>query len=60
MFESSEPAGVDGFFFSEHKNPVYDFLRKGSKAMGLVSALKEPQAEIKASEQNLSDFSRYL
>ena len=26
-----------GSIFSEHKNPEYDFLRKGSKAMGAVS-----------------------
>ena len=25
------------WIFSEHKNPEYDFLRKGSKAMGPVS-----------------------
>ena len=34
--------------FSERKNPEYDFLRKGSKA------------EIRDSEQNLSDFSRSM
>ena len=34
-FAGSIPAGVDGFF-SERKNPEYDFLRKGSKAVGLV------------------------
>ena len=31
------PAGVDAFFFSERKNCEYDFLRKGSKAVGPVS-----------------------
>ena len=36
MFAGSIPAGVDGFF-SERKNPEYDFLRKGSKAAGPVS-----------------------
>ena len=51
----------DGFF-SERKNPEYDFLRKGSKAKPWVpcrrfTTRKEPQAEIRASEQNLSDFS---
>ena len=50
--------------FSEHKNPEYDFLWKGSKAMGPMSLdlryIKEPQAEIRASEQNLSDFSRSM
>ena len=33
-FAGSIPARVDGF--SERKNPEYDFLRKGSKAMGPV------------------------
>ena len=32
----SIPARVDGFF-SERKNPRYDFLRKGSKAVGPAS-----------------------
>ena len=35
-FAGSNPAGVDGFF-SERKNPEYDFLWKGSKAVGPVS-----------------------
>ena len=35
-FAGSNLAGVDGFF-SERKNPEYDFLRKGSKAVGPVS-----------------------
>ena len=35
-FAGSNPAGVDGFF-SERKNPEYDFLRNGSKAVGPVS-----------------------
>ena len=39
--------------FSERKNPEYDILQKGSKAV----ACKRPQAEIRVSEQNLSDFS---
>ena len=54
----SNPAGVDGFF--QCKNPEYDLLQKGSKAMGPVDLrhIKEPQAKIRASEQNLSDFSR--
>ena len=30
------PAEFDGFFFSERKNPEYDFLRKGSEAVGPV------------------------
>ena len=35
-FAGSIPAGIDRFF-SERKNPEYDFLRKGSKAVGPVS-----------------------
>ena len=59
-FASSIPAGVDGFF-SERKNPEYDFLRKGSKGSRVLDLrhVKEPQAEIRASEQNL-DFSRSM
>ena len=49
---------------SERKNPEFDFLQKGSKAVGSrvvdLRHIKEPQAEIRASEQNLSDFSRYM
>ena len=29
--------GRGKWIFSERRNPEYDFLRKGSKAMGLVS-----------------------
>ena len=62
-FAGSNPAVVDGLF-SERTNPEYDFLRKGSKAVGLVSSLlrhvKETQIEIRASEQNLSEFSGSL
>ena len=62
-FAGPNPAGVDGFF-SERKISEYDFLRKGSKSVGPVSVdlrhVKEPQTEIGASEQNLSDFSRSL
>ena len=50
--------------FPERKNPGYDFLRKGSKAVGPrvvdLRHVKEPQAEIRASDQNLSDFLRSL
>ena len=46
--------GRGGWIFSECKTPEYDFLRKGSKAMGPVVVdlryVKEPQAEIRASE----------
>ena len=34
LASGSEVRGFDGFFFSERKNPEYDFLRKGSKAVG--------------------------
>ena len=60
-FAGSIPAVVDAFF-SERKNRDYDFLGKGSKAVGSrvvdLRHVKEPQAEIRASQQNLSDFSR--
>ena len=54
--------GRGRLIFSERKNPEYDFLRKGSKAVEVVNLRhpKEPQAEIRASEQNLSDFSRSM
>ena len=61
-FAGSIPGGVDGFFL-ERKNPESDFLRKESKAIGPVLDLwhvKKPQAEIRASEQNLSEFSRSM
>ena len=35
-FAGTNPAGVDRFF-SKCTNPEYDFLRKGSKAVGPVS-----------------------
>ena len=58
-FAGSNPAGVDGFF-SERENPEYDFLWKGSKAVGIcvvdLRHIKERQAKIRSSEQNLSDF----
>ena len=49
-------------YFLERKNHEYDLLRKGSTAVGLVDLwhVKESQAEIRASEQNLSDFSSSL
>ena len=59
-------SGVRGFklgrgrcTFSELKNPEYNFLRKGSRVVDLRH-VKEPQAEIRASEKKLSDFSRSL
>ena len=52
------------WIFSEHKNPQYDFLWKGCKAVGScvvdLRHVKEHQAEIRASEQNLLDFSCML
>ena len=61
-FAGSIPAGVDRFFQS--KSPEYDFLRKGSKAVGPrivdLRHVKESQAEIRASEQNLSAFSHSM
>ena len=48
------------WILSERQNPEYDFLRKGSKAVRPfvvdLRYVKEPQAEIRASEKNLSDF----
>ena len=51
--------GRGRWIFFERKNPEYDFLRNGSAAVDLRH-VKEPQAEIRASEQNLSDFPRSL
>ena len=64
----SEVRGFDPgrgrWIFSERKNPEYDFLRKGSKAVvpRVVNLrhVKEPQGEITVSEQYLSDFSRSM
>ena len=55
--------GRDRCIFLESQNPEYDFLRKESKGGSRVEDLRhvrETQAEIRASEQNLSDFSRSL
>ena len=53
--------GRGRWIFGERENPEYDSLRKGSKAVGPrvvdLRHEKEPQAEIRASGQNLSDFS---
>ena len=46
--------------WTKRKYPKYGFLGKGSKAVVDLRYVKEPQAEIRASEQNLSDFSRSL
>ena len=57
----SEDRGFDPgrgrWIFSDGKYPEYDFLRKGSKALRHI---KELQAEIWASEENLSAFSRSM
>ena len=55
LASGSEVRGFDPgrgrWIFSQRKNPEYDVdLRH----------VKEPQAEIRASEQNLSDFSRSM
>ena len=59
----SNPAGVDEFFQSVKILSMTSFGRQ-VKTVGPVSLdlrhVKEPQAEIRASEQNLSDFSRSL
>ena len=66
LASGSEVRGFDPgrgrWIFSERKNPEYDFLRKGSKAVSYVDLrhVKEPQPEIIASEQNFSDFSRSM
>ena len=49
------------FFFSERKNPEYDFFGKGSGSYAVdIRHVKEPQVEINASEQTLLDFPRSL
>ena len=68
LASGSEVRGFDPgwgrWIFSDRKNPEYDFLRKGSKAVGPrvvdLRHVKEPRAEIRASEQNLSVFSRSM
>ena len=50
-FAGSIPAGVDGFFFQSIK--ILSMTSFGRE-------IKEPEAEIRASEQNLSDFSRSM
>ena len=56
--------GRGRWIFSERKNPEYEFLRKGKKvkpwAVVDLRHVKEFQAEIRASEQHLPDFSRSL
>ena len=45
-FAGSNPAVVDGFF-SERKNPEYDFLRKGSNAVSPVLYIYGTQKNLK-------------
>ena len=56
--------GRGSWILSERKNPGCDFLPEGKKSRWSrvvdLRHLKEPQAEIRASEQNLSAFSRSL
>ena len=54
-FAGSILAGVDGFFQSVKILSMTSFGREVK-----LWHIKEPQAEIRASEQNLSDFSRSL
>ena len=60
-FAGSIPVGVDGFFqsvkiLSRLLLPSEGKHSRGSRVVDLRH-VKEPQAEIRASEQNLSDFS---
>ena len=50
--------GRGRWIFPERKNPEYDFLRKGSRGSRVVDLrhVKEPQAEIRASEQICRPF----
>ena len=61
-FAGSNPAEVDGFF-SERKNLSKTSFGREVKPWvpcRKLRQVKEPQAEIRASEPNLSDFSRSL
>ena len=55
-FADSIPAGVDGFFQSVKILSMTSFGREVKPRV----RVKEPQAEIGASEQNLSEFSRSM
>ena len=55
--------GRGRWFFSERKNPVYNFLRREVKPWvpcRRFPARKKPEAEIRAFKHNLSDFSRSM
>ena len=61
-FAGSIPPGVDGFFQSVIILSMTSFGREvkaGSRDVDLRQ-VKEPQAEIRTFEQNLSDFSRSM
>ena len=60
-FAGSIPAGVDGFFQSVKILSMTSFRREVKPCVPCHRfTVKEPQAEIRASEQNLSDFSRSM
>ena len=52
----------DGFFQSVKILSMTSFRREANRGSRVVNLwhIKEPQAEIRASEQNLSDFSRSM
>ena len=58
-FAGSNPAGVNGFFQSVKILSVTSFRREIKPWVRIVDLrhVKEPQAKIRASEQNFSDFS---
>ena len=61
-FAGSNPAGVDGFSQSVKILSMTSFRREVKPGTRVVDLrhVKESQAEIRASEQNFSDFSRSL
>ena len=61
-FVGSIPAGVDGFFQSAKNLSMTSFGREVKPWVPCrrFTPRKEPQTEISASEQNLSDFSRSM
>ena len=61
-FAGSNPAEVHGFFQSLKIVSMTSFGKEVSRGSRVVDLrhVKEPQAEIRASDQNLSDFSRSL
>ena len=61
-FADSITAGVDGFFQSVKILSMTSFGREVKRRSRVVDLrhVKEPQAEIGASDQNLSEFSRSM